>query len=204
VSGTADYKLGGLLDKLNSEINGLEQSNLKEQLEELQENLKKQVEQIQEENLDLKTQLRVKRTNEARQVNKWKPKYGETYYFIGDCGEIFSTRRRDRYSDWRLSQSNCYQTEAEAEQYLDHLNTRAELQAVADELNKGKVMDWADSGQRKYHLYRCDDTDVLVGISYTYGLRSQGTIYCVDENFLKIAIHRIGKQRLADMLRSGV
>ena len=47
---------------------------------------------------------------------EWKPVYGETYYYIGFCGEVRTTRSFDY--DWDnslLGAGNCFRTEEEAE-----------------------------------------------------------------------------------------
>lgn len=48
---------------------------------------------------------------------EWRPVYGETYYYVGTCGEVRTTRSFDCYWDKSLLVSgNCFKTKEEANQ----------------------------------------------------------------------------------------
>jgi hypothetical protein len=168
----------------------------------LLEELNNKIEQIQEENLALETALNaLKREKENK---KWQPEMDEQYYLITSAGAIDTEMWYGTVEDnFRLSVGNCFQTEAQAEQYRENLKTKAELEALADELNGEEVIDWSNLNQDKYYLIYAVYNN-RIGYSTSELCMISGNVYCLDENFKTKAIERIGKQRLIDMIRSGV
>lgn len=177
-------KIDDFFSDLKSEIANLERENYK---------LKRKLEELQKEK------------EQPKQKNKkWVPQIDGVYYMVDNGGGIQELDWEDmEYDQWRLSQGNCFETEEQAEQYLENLKTKAELKALADELNGDEVIDWIDESQKKFNIY------------YDYAMfelrqkemcdnRSQGTIYCLDSKFLKEAIDRIGEERLIEMIKAGV
>jgi hypothetical protein len=79
-------------------------------------------------------------------------KNNRRYYCVGSTGMIIkrSYGSCPLADSWRLSQGNCFKTAVEAEYYLENLETKAELKALADELNGDEVIDWENRYQSKY------------------------------------------------------
>lgn len=134
----------------------------------------------------------------------WEPNKGEDYYFIRDYGDVHSVSWiGDPVDNFRFAQNNCFQTKEEAEEHLENLKTKAELRALAEELNGDEVIDWSNAEQYKYCIDYLDAEGCLsFNRSTVYKL--QGVIYCLVSNFRVKAIERIGEERLIKMIKSGV
>lgn len=86
--------------------------------------------------------------------------------------------------------------------FLTYKSTKQELQDLADELNKVKPIDWRDRSQTKYFI-NLDSVNKELGLSYSYRLKGLN-IYSTDEEFLKKAKERIGKERLIKLFKEGI
>ena len=155
-------------------------------------NIKEKIEQMEKELEELKEKL--------NQENVTKRERYEEYWFL-DCGDFESDY--DEYSeidDYRYSVGNYFKTKEQVENYKEKLLIEQELRDIARELNKGEEIDWNDNDQKKYYLYYCY---IEEGISRTFDFlgKGQGIIYCLDENFMTIAIKRIGEERLTKYLK---
>lgn len=75
------------------------------------------------------------------------------------------------------------------------LETRAKLENIAERLNNGEIIDWGNDKQKKYcllfHQYK-----KLELHQWDYTFFVVGAIYCLDENFLKVALQEIGSEKL--------
>lgn len=143
--------------------------------------------------------LKIKYSNKFR-----KPKKSELYIYVDSNMSI-------RYDIWkgcladkfRYAQGNCFKTSEEAQEYLDNLKTKGELKLLAEELNKGRIIDWENVLQDKYLLSFDNNTEKLRQHPFVI-TECQSAIYCLDKNFLKVAKERIGEERLIKMIKSGV
>lgn len=120
------------------------------------EELLKQRDKLQKE-LDKLTEL----------INKkdirFKPGYGEYYYFLGSNGHIIKTDWVNLTSDcFRYSSGNCFKTEQEAYDYKENLITKQQLKDLALELDNGAEVGWNYKDNRKYTIYISYDLDELV------------------------------------------
>lgn len=69
------------------------------------------------------------------------------------------------------------------------------LKNIAERLNNGEKFDWNNTMQRKYYL--CYDyKDKNLSQNFDFFLRQLNAIYCLDENFLEIALKEIGEENL--------
>lgn len=131
----------------------------------------------------------------------WKPKVNKTYYRIYGDGNIIDVFWVDTCTDRNSFEiGNCFKTKEEAEKVVRHLKTRAKLQRIADRLNNGQEIDWNDSRQHKYEIYY-SFLDNEIWKNQCSFAKTQGTIYCLDENFKDIAIKEIGKEELIAYLK---
>lgn len=61
-------------------------------------------------------------------------------------------------------------------------------------------IDWNDDLQSKFYI-DYDSKKDEVGFCYIETCKAQGTVYCLDEIFLDVAIQEIGEERLKKYLR---
>ena len=140
-------------------------------------------------------ELRVKESSFTREI------YYE-YYYLNDCGEIkIETDEDYPFDNFRYSIGNYFETEKEAKNYKEKLLIEQELRDIARELNKGEEIDWNDGSQDKYYLLYSFYADGPMRDSSSNYSKKQGIIYCLDSDFINIAIERIGKERLAKYLK---
>ena len=70
-----------------------------------------------------------------------------------------------------------------------------QLKNLAERLNNGEKIDWNDTEKDKYSIFY-DYANKELRREYNNSWINQGTIYCLDENFLEIAEKEIGKENL--------
>lgn len=134
---------------------------------------------------------------------RWKPEKKETYYFVNSECEVYETWKssinfipdKKRYNVY-----NCFQTKEQAEQEAEKILVRRMLEDIARRLNKGEKIDWKNKSQRKYFIYFDKEDDRLVYWDNIW-CKSQGTVFCLDRNFLDVVIQEIGEERLKKYLR---
>lgn len=141
---------------------------------------------------------------EECEYKRWKPKDGEKYWYITNTNQLSqidftserSYKREDDYQRWRTY--NCFQTREQAEAEAEKILVRRQLEDIARRLNKGEEIDWDNSEQSKYciTLY-CNN----IITDFYLAHKTQGTVYCLDKNFLDTAIKEIGEERLKAYLR---
>lgn len=135
------------------------------------------------------------------EYERWKPEKHETYYFVDSCDEVGETWRssinfipdKKRYNAY-----NCFRTREQAEAEVEKILVRRMLEDIARRLNKGKKINWNDCNQSKYFIYFGEN---LICISSCCRYKHQGTTYCLNQDFLDVAIQKIGKERLKKYLR---
>lgn len=156
------------------------------------EELKKKYEELGKE---------IERLEKEKSCKRWRAEQRQSYYFVDEDGDINSVYDQDDITDrYNFKTRNYFKTEEEAQRHLDNINTYYELIDLAEELNAGKKIDWDNFNQNKYAI----SFDVQIRIlhqtncRYYRGLRE---IYCLDENFLKIALERIGEERLENLFK---
>lgn len=142
----------------------------------------------------------IERLEKQKENTRWRAKNEEDYYFIDEEGEIISIyENNDIIDEYNYKTRNYFKTEKEAQRHLDYLNTYYELMDLAEELNNGEKVDWTDIDQCKYYIYY----GFIKGLKLDSAHISKdlGQIYCLDENFLIIALERIGKKRLEELFK---
>ena len=145
----------------------------------------------------------IEKLKNEKKGKRWKPDNNDDYYVIRHGCVMYDCNKIQEVTDWDYSQGNCFQTEEEAKEHLENLKTKAELRALAEELNGDVAVDWNNRIQDKYYLYISRTINELSS-SYVEVHQNQGTIYCLDPTFKDKAIERIGKERLIKMINSGV
>lgn len=134
--------------------------------------------------------------------DRWKPKDNEQYWHITDYGTVNYTlfTPKNQNDNMRFKNYNCFQTREEAEQESEKVLIRRQLEDIARRLNKGKEIDWSDEDQTKYFIL-LDCKTQLIERDGNLRNKIQGVVYCLDNNFRKIAIQEIGEERLEKYLR---
>ena len=151
------------------------------------EELKKKYEELGKE---------IKKLEKQKENIRRRAVFGEKYYIISTSGTVITSREEnDEIDSFRYKIRNYFKTEEEAQRYLDNINTYYELMDLANELNNGEEIDWKKGNQPKYFIHYDTRNNELTQFAY-YSLKFTGVIYCLDKNFLNIALKRIGKERL--------
>lgn len=136
-----------------------------------------------------------------------KPEEREECFYVDNLLFIQNTafESHDSYHQELWDSYNCFKTKEEAEQEAEKILIRRILEDIARRLNKGEEIDWNDGKQYKYYLNYAysttlhDEDCILQHVRYM--TKQQGTVYCLDENFLDVAIQEIGEERLKKYLR---
>ena len=132
---------------------------------------------------------------------RWRAKDLENYYYIDEEGCVNSIFEDNSDCDvFKYKTRNYFKTEKEAQRHLDNINTYYELMNLAEELNKGEKIDWENMEQNKYSV-SFDVELKLLHQRNTHFYKRIGEIYCLDANFLEIALERIGEDRLENLFK---
>lgn len=160
----------------------------KETLQELIDDLQKQLQNAQEklENLN--------------KNSYWIPQKNEEYWYIDSTYDVLNT-----YTTWceldrgRCGAFNCFKTKKDAERERNKILIRRKLENLARRLNGNEKINWNNFSQIKYHImYDFERACFDYVINYNY--IDEGTIYCLNKNFLNEAIKEIGEQELKDYI----
>ncbi len=121
--------------------------------------------------------------------NRWTPETGETYYQLGDEGDVFENRWNDNLTDQYLyNLGNCFRTKEAAAFAAETLKVIAELRNFADPANV-----W-DGKTRHYYLAYNYDRDAIL-ILGEQGVRTHD-IYFSSIKVANKAITEIGEGRI--------
>ena len=135
------------------------------------------------------------------EYERWKPKEREPYFFFTSYGAIETTtfNNKNEGDILRYNFYNCFQTREQAEVEAEKILVRRMLEDIARRLNKGEKIDWNNFLQCKYYFYIWNGGELYQDIAREK--LSQGTIYCLDQDFLDVAKSEIGEERLKKYLR---
>lgn len=177
------------------------------------EDLKKQFEELAKRITDFGIKLEEYGIEKQKINGRWKAGYGERYYLVDEFekkdlsvgtytleNEGYNIEFGDTTDEFYYKTRNYFKTKEEAAEYKEKLKTYYDLVDLADELNGDRKIDWKNSNQRKYYICYNNYDDSLE-IECVYGYKGIGQIYSLDENFLDIALERIGKDRLKKLFK---
>ena len=134
---------------------------------------------------------------------RWKPKEGEEFWYIDSSGSVNYTRFMSEIEadTEKFENYNCFKTKGEALQEAEKILVRRQLEDIVKRLNKGEKIDWRNLEQNKYYL-SCDNYNRCGKICCVCSNNTvQGTVYCLDKNFLDVAKREIGEDRLIKYIR---
>lgn len=126
--------------------------------------------------------------------NIWKPEKGKKFYYLNSYNiAIVETWDASCSDAEHYNIYNCFKTREQAEQEAEKILIRRQLEDIARRLNKGIKIDWNNTEQSKYCIELYFNNIVT---NFYYGHKTQGTVYCLDENFKDVAIQEIDEERL--------
>lgn len=135
------------------------------------------------------------------EYERWKPKENEEFYLVDMFNEAWIDRVTGTTMDEKLYKVyNCFQTREQAETEAEKILVRRMLENIARRLNKGKKPDWIKCYQKKYYL-GYDQVNSKITLECRTTIIAQGTVFCLDDKFLNVAIQEIGEERLKNYLR---
>lgn len=143
----------------------------------------------------------MKKMLEECEYERWKPEKGKMFYFLNSYNIAISETWDADYSDaGHYNIYNCFQTREQAETEAEKILVRRMLEDIARRLNKGKKPDWIKCYQKKYYL-GYDQVNSKITLECITTIIAQGTVFCLDDKFLNVAIQEIGEERLKKYLR---
>ena len=135
----------------------------------------------------------------CKSTERWRADYAGEYWYIADNGDV----TEDEDGDWvcdehRFDIGNYFKTEEEAEKVLNKILIYNKLKDLALRLNKGEPVDWGNKNINKYYIYLTCHTggENKLTWSYNQSCKEFGNIYCLDPNFLSVALDEIGEEDL--------
>ena len=135
------------------------------------------------------------------EYERWKPKENEPYYYIDETLMVSEDENLNiDIDEQRIKVYNFFETEEQAEAEAEKILVRRQLESIAKRMNKGREINWNDDLQSKFYI-DYDSKKDEVGFCYIKTCKTQGTVYCLDEIFLDVAIQEIGERRLKKYLR---
>ena len=134
----------------------------------------------------------VKKANEQKNSNVWKPEINETYWYVSDRKIDYYDYVNDPTDRFLYAIGNCFKSKEEAEFAFKRAKVIAELKRFAEE-NNGEL-DFKSATKRKYHIQYSTHVDAIF-IDYIYN-DVQNEIYFSSEQIARDAIKSIGEDRL--------
>lgn len=135
------------------------------------------------------------------EYERWKPGRGKMFYFLNSYNiAISETWDADCSDAGHYNIYNCFQTREQAETEAEKILVRRMLEDIARRLNKGKKIDWIKCYQKKYYI-GYDQVNSKITLECITTIIAQGTVFCLDDKFLNVAIQEIGEERLKKYLR---
>ena len=136
------------------------------------------------------------------QYERWKPKEGEIYYELNKYEKAISNEWFDTcYDNVMFNLYNVFRTCEQARAEAEKILVRRMLEDIARRLNKGEKIDWLDDTLNLFTI--CYDfVSDEIGLTSTSALiKKAGEVYCLNQEFVHVAIQEIGEERLKKYLR---
>lgn len=115
------------------------------------------------------------------------------YNHIREGYEIFNLN--STFLDFALKYGLAYATREARDKVMFKLEIETKLKNIAERLNAGRKIDWEDMNQQKFYIHYNYDKEIL-DVYVGFYRKNQGAIFCLDENFLKVAKQEIGEENL--------
>ena len=122
----------------------------------------------------------------------YKPKIGETYFYVADIGVISSNVATGNIKDnTRYSLGNYYKTKKEAEFELLRKLFASDYKQYLEKYSE--FIDWQDRTQTKWYAYY-DYASNKIDFNRAYVCKMQGALYATSEEIIKRFIEKIGEE----------
>lgn len=129
----------------------------------------------------------------------WKPKKGESYWYICNAGNIVDdTNDNTKTDEDRFSIGNCFKTQEEAKHMVEKLKVIRELKDFALENNEEEI-DWNNVEQDKYTLVLRDTDNYKRILEFNARLFEQASPFNIcftSEEICKQAAEKVGIERI--------
>ena len=127
----------------------------------------------------------------------WKPEKGEEYYYFW-AGRVYSCSwNNDFVDEGKYAIADVFKTKEEAQNAVERLKIRAELQRYADEHNE--PIDWGNDKQDKWYI-KFNYWNKTVDYDYFAMARGCFQIYFSSEEIAKAAVQAVGEERIKKYL----
>lgn len=137
------------------------------------------------------------------ELERCKPKANEKYWYIDSSGSANYTLYMSEIEidAIRFKNYNCFKTKEQAEQEVEKILIRRQLEDIARRLNKGQKIDWNNFDQNKYFISFNCATQLIERDFYNLKNKVQGVVYCLSNDFVNVAEREIGVEKLKRYLR---
>ena len=169
--------------------------NENQKIEFYNKELAKTLQKFLKEKQEKKEDFEVAKDGRIIKVNNWMSEKQIFLIFIIDkiAGSI------NRFSqDFLIKYVNLglvYATKEARDKAMFKLEIETKLKNIAERLNAGRKIDWEDENQDKFCIY-CGYEEKKLCLLNVYRRKSQGAIFCLDQNFLDVAKQEIGEENL--------
>ena len=159
---------------------------------EYKEQILKDIQEAQEK-LD-KAKKKLEELENCTSKKRWKPNLDEKFYYIISDGTIWKNTYTNINMDCFYDMDNVFKTSEEANERLEYIKTRTQLKDIALRLNNGRKIDWENTEELKYYMYyNIWDNKIQSSIMRLF---RRDSIYCLDSDFINVALKEIGFDRL--------
>ena len=140
------------------------------------------INEIRKELVCYKTQKELK---ESKKECKWKPTYGDYYWFRTSCGDVSGDDwTNDKYDDWRINNIPIFPTEEACARYWHFMDT------VKEKSYSFSKEEWGKHNIRKYTIYY-DFNRKEFGVDRSIDIKYFGEIYFKTEEDAKYIIDNL-------------
>lgn len=163
-------------------------------------NINEKIKELEEKQAEILKEIEELKKEKENKFKRWRAKLGFRYFYLNSVGCImYAQEAFNSADDYRYATGNYFETEAEALRYKQNLITYQQLKDIALRLNKGQPMDWEDIEQKKYGIHYDYDINTFKE-TVSFIVKNLNTIYCLDKNFLNVALSEIGEEKLKQLL----
>ena len=151
------------------------------------EEMMEKISEMENELVKLKKELN---KHEEPKKGRWKPKYGERYYYLNGKN-ILKDSRTNHNDEERYEIGNCFQTEEEAIDAVEQLKVLAELKEYADD-----DKEWNNNNEHWCISYNTDRRSIDNDGCFHYAIHTPFNLYFSSKEQAQKAIDAIGEEQL--------
>lgn len=154
---------------------------------------KKQTKKFLKETEEKLPDFEVAEDGRITKINNYKS--DKIIYIVGNNDYQICLFTNDFMQNNFIDLGRAFDSEETKNKAIEKQKIYIQLKNLAERLNSGVKLDWNDKKQKKYFIYY-DYNKKKLKEGYNNMCRNQGTISCVDINFLEIAKKEIGEENL--------